>query len=86
MEHGPRLRKHVDALVGAGLWEAVDGGWKIHDYLDYNPSHAQQEADRAASRKRQAMFRERRRNGVTNGDVTRESQHPVPTRPDPSRP
>jgi hypothetical protein len=26
------------ALVDAGLWAAEDGGWRIHDWLDYNPS------------------------------------------------
>jgi hypothetical protein len=25
-------------LIKEGLWEAVDGGYRIHDYLDYNPS------------------------------------------------
>ena len=28
----------VCALVDAGLWEVVEGGWQIHDYLDYQPS------------------------------------------------
>ena len=37
MEHGQRLRKHIDALVSAGLWEPVKDGWLIHDFLDYNP-------------------------------------------------
>ena len=27
-----------DELVAAGLWERVEGGYQIHDYLDYNPS------------------------------------------------
>lgn len=31
----------VGALVRAGLWEPVTGGWQVHDYLDYNPSRAQ---------------------------------------------
>src|SRR3990167_7356804 len=41
----------VDPLIGAlldvGLWEEVDGGYRIHDYLNYQPSKAQVEADRA---------------------------------------
>jgi len=28
-------------LVDAGLWERVDGGYEVHDYLDYNLSQAQ---------------------------------------------
>ena len=31
----------VDDLVDAGMWVAVDGGWHIHDYLDYQPSRQQ---------------------------------------------
>lgn len=98
MQHGRRLAKHVDSLVKAGLWEPVRNGWMLHDFLDYNPSHAQLEAERAANRERQARMRARRRgvtsddvdghgvtNGVTNGAVTRESQHPVPTRTVPTR-
>ena len=28
-------------LVAVGLWEVADGGWKIHDYLDFQPSKEQ---------------------------------------------
>lgn len=28
----------ADALVSAGLWEKVTGGFKIHDFADHNPS------------------------------------------------
>jgi len=28
----------VSALVASGLWDAVEGGYQIHDFLDYNPS------------------------------------------------
>ena len=101
MEHGPRLRKYVDALVDAGLWhtrgngcgacpDAPVGGWVIHDFLSFNPSHATQNAKRQRDRERQQQWRDRktkdepsqRDNGVT--DVL--SHDPVPTRPDPSRP
>ena len=30
----------ADRLVAAGLFESADGGYQIHDYLDYNPSAA----------------------------------------------
>jgi hypothetical protein len=36
MEIGARGMASI--MVGAGLWERVDGGYRIHDYLDYNPS------------------------------------------------
>ena len=28
----------VDALVNANLWERVEDGYRIHDFLEYNPS------------------------------------------------
>lgn len=100
MQHGRKLRKYVPELVRACLWEPVAGGWTIHDFLHYNPSHQQLEAERAAARDRQARHRARKKgvntdespdsnavtNAVTNGDVTRESHPPVPYRPDPTRP
>lgn len=27
-------------LVGVGLWEPAPGGWRVHDYLCYNPTRA----------------------------------------------
>lgn len=59
MQHGERLRKYVPALVLAGLWVPVANGWRIHDYLDYNPSRAQLDDKRAADRKRQEDRRHR---------------------------
>lgn len=69
MEHGPRLRKYVDVLVKAGLWEVVEDGWMIHDYLHYNPSHEQLNAKREADRERQAARRQR---------ITARSDHDTP--------
>lgn len=37
----------LDALVEAGLWEPTDDGWTLHDFLDYHPSRAEAEAQRA---------------------------------------
>lgn len=54
-------------LESAGLWKRVDGGYQIHDYLDYQGSKAQILEARAATRKRVQAFR-RRRNAVTNAD------------------
>ena len=39
----PRLAKQ---LVDAGCWEAHDGGWLVHDFLNYNVSKADWEAER----------------------------------------
>jgi hypothetical protein len=55
-------------LVRVGLWEEVEGGYRIHDYLDYQPSAEQVKAERAATARRQHEWRERNkgRNGVSN--------------------
>lgn len=31
----------IGALVRARLWEPAPGGWRVHDFLQYNPSRAQ---------------------------------------------
>lgn len=52
---------HVSELVDAGLWEAGDGGWWIHDFLDYNQSAEQVLEEREKARERQRRARENRR-------------------------
>lgn len=46
----PRLMtgaaKLADRLVAAGLWEVTDDGYRVHDFLNYNPSRAQTLAKR----------------------------------------
>lgn len=54
-------RECVADLVGAGLWEATPDGYRIHDYLLYNPSGDQVKADRANNAKRQQEWRDRNR-------------------------
>lgn len=53
-------------LVEVGLWERTAGGYRVHDYLDFQPSAADVRADRAATAARQAAWRARR-NGASNG-------------------
>lgn len=71
-------------LEDAGVWDRVEGGWVIHDYLDFNPSRDQVLAERKKNAERQERFRQRKNgkpvppdgpdapssNGVSNG-VTR---------------
>lgn len=52
---GRKARKQADELVAAGVWEAVPGGWQIHDYLEYQLS-----ASEIAEQRRQAAERQRR--------------------------
>lgn len=52
-----RRRKAITALVDAGLWHPVEGGWHIHDFLNYNESR-----DKILSRR--AADSRRKRNGI----------------------
>lgn len=42
----------IQLLVDAGLWEEVPGGYRVHDYHDYQPSREEVEAEREAARAR----------------------------------
>jgi hypothetical protein len=57
------------ALVDAGLWEVSEGGYQIHDYLDYQSSSEKVTADREATRKRVEAYRDRKSGQYTNGSA-----------------
>jgi len=72
----------VTALLTCDMWETCKGGYRIHDYLDYNPSAEQVKAKRVVTARRQEKYRSNAvgnasRNGVTNG-VTNAAPLPVP--------
>jgi hypothetical protein len=52
----------AERLVAAGLWERAlvggEKGWQVHDYLDFNKPREWVIANREASAKRQAAWRE----------------------------
>lgn len=52
--HGiPRTAERVNALLEVGRWTVNDGGgYLVHDFLKFNPSKAEKEAQRAAGRER----------------------------------
>ena len=58
-EQVKRLARNRGAakLVKAGLWDEVDGGYQIHDYLEYQSSRDKVLADREAAKKRMARAR-----------------------------
>lgn len=56
-------RAAADRLVAVGYWEECDGGWMVHDFLDYNPSRAEV----LAEREKAAIRKERWKNGARNG-------------------
>ena len=43
-----RTKGLPDRLVEAGMWHRIEGGYIIHDWLDYNPSKAEVNARREA--------------------------------------
>ena len=81
----PSWRKAVAGLVDAGAWEEVPGGYQLHDYLHYQPSRAEVEAERTKARDRMR----RRRSGGSSGEhagnfADRSGGSSLsPTRPDP---
>lgn len=90
--------KTVESLVNAGLWNVESGGFSFDSWLEYNPSKAQTEAERAASAERMRKSRERRRAeraGQESGgedvapqqsEVLQRNTPDVLQRPDPTRP
>ncbi|MEU9558021.1 hypothetical protein [Streptomyces fumanus] len=56
------VKATAQQLADAGVWNRTEGGWEIHDYLDYNPSREQVLAERKKNAERQERFR-RRKNG-----------------------
>jgi hypothetical protein len=76
-------KAEIARLVTVGLWREVDGGYQMHDFLDYNPSEELTKARRAKTAKRVAEWRERR-NGDGGNGVTGELVTLPPTRPDPT--
>lgn len=62
-----RPRRIVATLVDAGLWEVADGGYRFHDWPDYNPT-------RSALEDRKAADRNRKRRSRTGGMSRRDSE------------
>lgn len=105
----PSPAKHIRALVTAGAWHepghdcercqpCPDGHYLIHDYLEYQRSRADVEAERTAARERMAKRRRKTNGEFANGsgehppndersspDVPAESRRTF-VHPDPTRP
>jgi hypothetical protein len=48
----------IDSLVQAKLWRRTKGGWRMPDYLDYNPSKEAVENERRGKAERQKRWRD----------------------------
>ncbi|MFJ9029772.1 hypothetical protein ACIRQP_14810 [Streptomyces sp. NPDC102274] len=96
------MKKTAKELEDARLWDRVEDGWMIHDFLEYNPDRAKVKADREANAARQQAYRERKKaeqdakrnadkiesNGVTNAsrNASRNGGSNDTPSPSPSRP
>lgn len=95
-------RESADELVDSGLWRDVTGGWRFHDWDEYQETSETVKKRREDARDRQRKAREAResKRRMSQGESQRESHvtdgvtdsvsHGVsslpPTRPDPTRP
>lgn len=63
-------KKDAEALVEVGLWTACPGGWMIHDWREYQPSHEESERRtaraKAAAEARWSRNRDARSNARSN--------------------
>lgn len=51
----------ANELVERKLWDRIDDGWEIHDFLEYNPDRAKVQNDRERNAARQQALRDRRK-------------------------
>lgn len=90
----------ASALVAVGIWDVVDGGWKFHDWDEYQPTKAYVDASRKAKTERQRRWRGGRVDASTamstssstssSVDEPGDAAHarvsrPVPTQPIPTK-
>ena len=56
----------INLLISAGLWAHCDGGYKIHDYKDYQPSRKKVLEERRQIAERVSRFKQRKGNAHSN--------------------
>lgn len=76
------IKSAAKELETAGLWDRIEGGWEIHDYLDYNPSREQVLAERKKNAERQERFRKKRNGKPVPPDGNDGSNGVTPDVPD----
>jgi hypothetical protein len=76
--NGPR---YTQELADARLWSphTSKGGWKIKDYLDYNPSSTKVKEQRKRNAERQARHQSIHRTNAVSDGVTNTAPSPTPT-------
>lgn len=76
-------------LVAAGLWKRTRGGYRFHDWNDFNPKRDDVEEERKAARERMRKLRSGRKgagqaaNGSGEHGANVRGMFVTPTRPDP---
>jgi hypothetical protein len=73
------LTRTVDKLVFSGLWSVAEGGYEIHDYLDYQSSRTEVLTERERVRKWRENKKRTRTEPVRNDDAPGAVQRPTPT-------
>lgn len=53
---GGRVKRLAAVLVEVGLFERVEGGYRVHDYLEHNATAAEVKADKEWDRKRKELY------------------------------
>lgn len=84
----PKPLTHIKKLVKVGLLDRVDGGYKVHDYLEFNDSAVLVKQKREIDRNRKLS--ERNPNGIQtesernpkNVLARAPASHPIPSVPD----
>jgi hypothetical protein len=82
---GKAALEGAEALVRIGLWETVDGGYRYHDWSDYQFTKAEVDASRRAKTERQRRWRSGRVDASTSEstDTPRDAAHARVSRPVP---
>lgn len=74
----------ADKLVEVGLWERVDGGFLVHDYLEFQPTSDLRAARAEAGRRGgQRSGEVRRSNGEAKPKQVASTKEPIGSNPDP---
>jgi hypothetical protein len=76
----PDAAKLARELADAGLWERQRGGYRFHDWKQYNPLKDAVEKTRENNARRQRRWQEAQANGVSNA-VSNAVTNSAPTRP-----
>lgn len=85
----PLFLSHPDeatALVDAGLWHVVEGGWRIHDWAEYQEKSVSEKRAEAGAKGGRASGESRRRVKQTGSNREAKAEAgpslPIPSRPE----